>query len=373
MITSIKDICAVRGVSVQDTVYENSSQEVLDFKVLSGDFYDFADTGDGKKILRYKNCLDILDFAMIKEQLPLIANIQYSKRESFPYFSAGLAEIKQKITMGEQVAVEGGPCLFGTNEVMIEVVRKDGRKDYFDYNTGKSYLGEDQEGNELDFVGFIRLHGLEIKAVHFENRKAGLTPQEWAFIKYPFEIARELAAPLVIPIPDMSYAKYLTAVLQDVEEVVRKEALAEFRAVGYAISDLYLDLIAQMKALHQNVRCEVVHERDKEICQKYYEARTPYMSRTKVARNLTGIPEKFESVKDYVSMPALPYYLFGINNIIEVDSMDETDSFRKCRRAHKGTINLACILFPELLSTDKVHSIFDAPWDMKEYGQYVVK
>ena len=373
MITSIKDICTDRGISIKDTVYENSQQEVLDFKILSGDFYDFSEKEDDKKILRYKNCLDILDFAMIKEQLPLLANIQYSKRESFPYFSAGLAEINQKIAMGEKVAVEGGPCLFGTNEVRIEVVRKDGSKEYFDYNTGKSYLGEDQEGNDIDFTGFIKLHGPEIKAVHFENRKAGLTPQEWAFIKYPFEIARELSAPLVIPIPDMSYAKYLTAVLQDVEADVMENALAEFRAVEYAISDLYLDLIEQMKTLHTSVRCEVVHERDKDICQKYYEARVPYMSRNKVARNLTGIPEKLESVKDYVSMPALPYYLFGINNVIEVDSMDETDSFRKCRRAHKGTINLSCILFPELLSTDKVHSIFDAPWDMKEYGQYVVK
>ncbi len=29
----------------------------------------------GKKILRYKQCLDILDFSTVKEQLPLIAGI----------------------------------------------------------------------------------------------------------------------------------------------------------------------------------------------------------------------------------------------------------------------------------------------------------
>lgn len=47
----------------------------------------------GKKYCSYKQCLDILDFSMIKEQLPLIAGIRYSKKESFPYFSAGLSEI----------------------------------------------------------------------------------------------------------------------------------------------------------------------------------------------------------------------------------------------------------------------------------------
>ena len=207
-----------------------------------------------------------------------------------------------------------------------------------DYNTGKSYREQGQEDEKVDFANYIMLHAKEIKALHFENKKTGLTPQEWAFIKYPFEIARELSAPLVIPIPDMSYAKYLTAVLQEVDPVVRENALAEFREVAHEICDLYLELIEQMKSLHKNVRCEVVHERDQALCQRYYDARSVYMDRNKVIRNLTGIPEKLESVKDYVSMPALPYYLFGINNVIEVDSMDETDSFRKCRKAHKGKL-----------------------------------
>lgn len=338
MITSIAELCANSSISFEDTVYEKSSRETLDFKIVSGDFYDFAEKENGKKILRYKQCLDILDFSMVKEQLPLIAGIRYSKKESFPYFSAGLSEIANQIARGEKVAVEGGPCLFGTNEVMIEVVRNDGEKAYFDYNTGKSYREQGQEDEKVDFANYIMLHAKEIKALHFENKKTGLTPQEWAFIKYPFEIARELSAPLVIPIPDMSYAKYLTAVLQEVDPVVRENALAEFREVAHEICDLYLELIEQMKSLHKNVRCEVVHERDQALCQRYYDARSVYMDRNKVIRNLTGIPEKLESVKDYVSMPALPYYLFGINNVIEVDSMDETDSFRKCRKAHKGKL-----------------------------------
>lgn len=370
MIQSIKNICAERGVDLNDTVYGNSSPKMLDFKIISGDFYELKDRDCGKKILCYKNCLEILDFSMIKEQLPQLEKVRFSKRDSFPYFSAGLCDMKRIIDRGEKVAVEGGPCLFGTNEVMIEVIRKDGRRDCFDYNTGKAYLENEQDGKDMDFAAYINAYAKEIHTIHFDNKKIGITPQEWAFMKYPFEIAEAIEAPLVIPIPDMSYLKYLSAVLKNTDEIVRRNAIEEFCHVEYEITDLYLNMIEQMRTLYQSVRCEVVHARDKQLCEKYYEARSPYMERNKVIRNLTAIPEKLESVKDYVSMPALPFYLFGINNVIEVDSMDETDSFRKCRKSHKGALNLSCILFPELLSTDMVHTIFDAPWDRKEYGRY---
>lgn len=372
MITSVSEICYDKGKELKNTVYKNSCQEMLDFKIVSGDFYEFAQNDKNEAILRYKNCVDVVDFPALADIIPQLAGVKYSIRDNIPYFTSGLSGIAERINRGEKIAVEGGPCLFGTDEVSIEISRKDGRKDYFDYNTGKSYLVQDGQEDNIDFGSFVAEHAAQIQAIHFTNRKKGITPQEFAFIKYPFEIASVLEAPAVIPIPDISYIKYLEAVLADVDEKIRAEALEEFLGVEYEISDLYLDLIEKMRKIYKNVRCEVVHIRDKEICRKYYEARTPYIERNKVIRNLTGIPEKLESIKDYVSMPALPYYLFGINNVIEVDSMDETDSYRKCRQAHKGSLNLACILFPELLSTDKIHTIFDAPWDRKEYGNYVI-
>lgn len=373
MITSILEICEKKGISIRDTCYRHSCRETLDFRIVSGDFYDVSRNADGDSILRYKNCVDILDFPMLISQLPQLKNIQYPIRDELPYFTAGLSELAQRIAAGEPAAVEGGPCLFGTDEVGVEVIRKDGQRDWFDYNTGKSYLGRDSAVEGMDFRDFVKEHCEQIRAVHFENRKLGLTPQEWAFLKYPFEIAAALSAPLVIPIPDLSYIKYLDAVLMPVAEQVRLEALEEFRGISHAICDLYLNVIERMRPLYPGVRCDVVHDRDRVLCGRYYAAREPFMERGKTLRTLTGIPEKLESVKDYVSMPALPYYLYGIENVLEVDSMDETDSFRKCRKAHKGKLNLSCILFPELLSKDKIHTIFDAPRNEKEYGKYEVE
>ena len=83
-----------------------------------------------------------------------------------------------------------------------------------------------------------------------------------------------------------------------------------------------------------------------------------------------GKPEKLEPLKDYISMPALPYYLHGTTRILEVNSVVEADSFRKCMRAHKGVAEFACILFPELLSGDGVNTMYFAMPEYKQYGSY---
>lgn len=372
-IDSIREIGREKGIKIRDTIYGNSNTHMLDFRIVSGDFYEPLQKENGKYAWQYKNCVEIMDFPMMKNIFPQLDNFHYSGKDKLPYFTAGLRDIAYKIQNGKKAAIEGGPCLFGTDEVMVKVTTKAGTEEYFDYNTGKSYLQENDNRGKMDFGNFMKKYGREIKAIDFVNKKVGLTPQEWIFIKFPFEMARVFSAPLVIPIPDMSYIKYLEALLSYTEDKVKEETLCKFRTIVYKISDQYLELIDRLQSIYKEVHCEVVHERNKKLIEKYYREREPYMEKRKVLRNLTGIPEKLESVKDYVSMPALPYYLYGIDTIIEVDSMDETDSFRKCRKAHKGSLNLACILLPEFLSRDKKHTIFDAPRSWKEYGAYVVE
>ena len=370
---SIFDILNKNNIRLEDTVYKDTPQKVLDFRIVSKDHYEpFADR-NGIYSIRYKNTADITDFYNITKILPEFSGINYSDKYDLPYFTSGLENLVRSRQNGEKTAVEGGPCLFGTDEVLVIVNRNNGQTDYFDYNTGKSYSLRTRGAHDYDLGSFMLEHGPEVEDIQFENRKTGLTPQEWIFIKYPFEAASVLDAPLVIPIPDMSYVKYLDAVLKYTSSSVREKALNDFRGISHEICDKYLHIIDKFKKIYSNVSCEVVHERNSALLDAYYKARSPYIERNKVLRSLTQIPEKCESVKDYISMPALPYYLYGIKNILEIDSMDETDSYRKCRKAHKGTINLSCLLLPEFLSKDKTHTIFDAPADLKEYGEYVIE
>ncbi len=197
-----------------------------------------------------------------------------------------------------------------------------------------------------------------------------MTPQEYLNLLYPFEIAAALRGPLVIPIPDMSYRKYLLYALDAVPEDLKKQALEDFDAILNRIADMYLDVIAKLQARFQIKRFACVHRRDPAALELWYDKRAPYIERGKVLRSLTRLPEKIEPIKDYISMPALPFYLFGETNLLQVDSVDETDSYRKCRKAHKNALRMGCILLPELLSGDGVHTLYNAPTQWKEYGNY---
>ena len=47
---------------------------------------------------------------------------------------------------------------------------------------------------------------------------------------------------------------------------------------------------------------------------------------------------------------------------------DETDSYRKRKKAHKKAFQMGCILIPELLSGDGIHTLYTAPTRWKAYG-----
>ena len=215
---------------------------------------------------------------------------------------------------------------------------------------------------------FYEWNGGQTERISFQQKKEALTPQEYLNLRYPFEIAAVLGGPLVIPIPDMSYRKYLLYALDTVSEDIRKQALEEFDGILNRIADIYLETVAKLQARFRIGRFACVHRRDPAALKLWYEKRAPYIERGKVLHSLTHLPEKLEPIKDYISMPALPFYLFGETNLLQVDSVDETDSYRKCRRAHKNATQMGCILIPELLSGDGGHTIYNAPLQWKEYG-----
>ena len=366
---SIAEVLADAGISIDNTVYDKSNPKMLDFQIVSRKFYEPFKNADGKYSLVYKNTVEIADYDTITEILPQLKGLKYSAKTKLPYFTSGLDSFRKALDDGKSSAVEGGPCLFGSNEVTVDVFLKDGSLERFDFNSGKPYSSSLRDE---DLGGFLLERGSDVSDLRFENMKTGLTPQEWFFLKYPFDIARLLNVPVVIPLPDMSYIKYMSAVLENTPKDVKDKAISDFRAIVHEICDKYLHVIDRLRELYPNVHCDVVHDRSEDLTRKYYEARAPFIERGKTLHSLTKAAGKLESIKDYISMPALPYYLYGAENILEVDSMDETDSYRKCRKAHKNAFNLSCILLPEFLSQDNVHTIFDAPLNRKEYGNYVI-
>ena len=360
---TIKEMIERKGRTLEDTDYARCNPDMLNFRLISGDFYEW----NGGK-LRFKDCVDVTDFQRAAEAFPPFGAVTYRSADKFPYFTGNLEELVSASERGESVAVEGGPCLFGEYEVTVSVQLRDGQTRLFDYANGKAYL----EGTGFEEVNgladYLRLHGERVERIDFRRDKWSLTPQEYLNLRYPFEIAAAMRAPLVIPIPDMSYRKYLLYALEAVSEEMRGGILEAFDEILDGIADLYLKTIAELQEQFQIERFACVHRRDQASLDIWYEKRAAYIERGKVLRSLTRLPEKIEPIKDYISMPALPFYLFGATNLLQVDSVDETDSYRKCKKAHRKAAQMGCILIPELLSGDGVHTIYNAPLQWKEYG-----
>ena len=365
---TVREMIARKGRLLEETDYACSPPDMLNFRLISGDFYEWS---GGK--LRFKQCADVMDFAQVAETFPPFAGVTYKSREKFPYFVDNLEPLLEARKRGETIAVEGGPCLFGEHEVLVSVRLKDGRARLFDYANAKAYpdaAGDAPPPEEETLADYLRLYGGQTERISFQQEKRGLTPQEYLNLRYPFELAAALGGPLVVPIPDMSYRKYLLSVLEFVPEELRARTLAEFDEVSDRVADFFLEAIDALQARRRIERFACVHRRNAAALETWYRERTPYIERHKLLRHITRIPEKLESVKDYISMPALPLYLFGEGNILEVNNVTEADSYRKCRAAHRNAARMGCILFPELFSGDGVHMFYFAPPEWKEYGNY---
>ncbi len=391
---TIRGFLEKNGCALENSIYADCDPSVLDFQIYSGDFYEMAEDG-GKECMRFKNAVNMMGFDRLMEYLPGLDKIRLPKRALFPYGAENLESFAAELRADPaSAAVEGGPCLFSEHEVIAEVTDRYGKKKYFDYSEGRAYAGARiGPGGELkpsadaepelqpapeawtleeenSFAAYVRTHIHEITDIRFHCFKTGISPQEYLHLRMPFEVASALGIRLVVTLPDMSYRKYLAGALEEAEPEFRARILREFDEILCRVTDQFLDLIGKLREGFRVPDLKVLHGRDEALLKKYYEGRAPFIERNKVLRSLTGTPEKKESIKDYISMPALPYYLDGATNILEVNSAVETDSFRKCMRAHRSTLKFACILFPELLSGDGVHTMYYALPEYKQYGEY---
>lgn len=316
-----------------------------------------------KCVIRFKNCVYAASFTSICRFIPEMKNVTFRDVYKIPWFIANLEAIREAIDHRRPVGISGGPCLFGVNEVIVTVTFKDGQKLSYDFSSGRHFA---ENGEAPGFESNMFTLGQEVSDISYINRKIGVTTQEYDSIHCLFECAKALNAKLAIPLPDMSYIKYLKNIIGNLPEKVQDKALEDFKKIAFKISDMYLELIDKMKHMYPQVEVVAVHVRDEALCRNYYRKRAPYLTETTI-RRLTGIRGKNDAVQDYITMPALPYYLWGIRDIIQMDSLDETDSYRKCAKIHKKDIRLAAMMYPERISGDGENTIFYAPLEYKEY------
>ena len=62
---TIREMIARKGRKLEETDYARSNPDMLDFRLISGDFYEW----NGGK-LRFKDCADVMDFEQTAKAFP---------------------------------------------------------------------------------------------------------------------------------------------------------------------------------------------------------------------------------------------------------------------------------------------------------------
>ncbi len=318
-----------------------------------------------KKVLNYKNTVFISWLEDLSKRLDSLSGLNLPAAYKYPLFISNIRCLEEAIGYGEQLGIVGGPCLFGIDEVIFSVTLDDGSTVRFDSCCGRRCLNENKTQATLE--EFTQQMGARIVKVGLDNRKTGVTRQEYDSIYNLFSFAQVFNARCVIPLPDISYFKYAASDLKGLGRELWEESMSAFRKECHAISDMYLKLIDDIGRKFPGVEYCVLHDRNKKLVDLFYEKRRPYVDNSSYLQKITNVSGKKDSVIDYITMLALPYYIYGTKTVIQLDSVDETDSGRKCNKIHKGDIRLCQILYPEYLSPDMEHTIYNAPLEYKEY------
>jgi hypothetical protein len=326
--------------------------------------------GDWKaeRVLTYKNSVLCNFFGNMAEILPELRGLDAGRFGRVPIFTRAFDELPAKLGGGERFAVVGGPCLLGTGEMLIHVTHRDGRSFRFDFNTG-NHSGDLRD---YDALGpHIRENAGAVAEILFENRKNSLTAQDYESLRLPVEFARLLDAPVVIPLPDVAYMKYIGAITSCLAPGVRDAVRGDFRAEMVRVTKLFLDAIEELGRRLRPPKLVALHDGDETAMKVFYDARKRYYDKFTSANHrpelITSEADRIESVTDYIFYPALPFYLWGIENIVQVDSIGEADSLRKCAGAHGDALSIFGMLYPEMLDKNALRAMSMADVSDKEY------
>ena len=318
-----------------------------------------------RKLLVYKNTVCLGSFEDLERRIPSFrkAGLEWIRRR--PLLFRNIDAIGNAVANKLPIGLVGGPCLFGLYEMEIVVQHKDGSCFSYDFSSGRHY---DRAGQKtFEFADHVAQNTGKIQSIQFTNRKMGVTSQEHDSLEVLFDVGSVLGAKVAVIIPDISYLKYLSTVIAPLDDDMKYRVLQEFRAQAHKITDLYLNRIEKLRLRYPDVEVKTLHDRDTEACEIFHARREVYFQKSGLIHRLTAKREKTDAVFDYISMLALPYYFWGTPQVIQIDNLDETDSYRKCRKVHKDAFSLSAILYPEKLCANGEQTIFNAPLEFKGY------
>lgn len=294
---------------------------------------------------------------------------EYARMADRPWFTGSLPGLRKAFAGGEKVGVEGGPCLFGTDEMRFSFTMKDGSTRRFDYNTRQEILPgrEFLAGTTMELFDFMVKECGNVEAASLDCPKKSITVEEYEMLRHILLMAKYLDARAVVTIPDFSYEKTFVSLFAGLDCGVYAGLHEAFCRECRRMSDLMIDMTEKLALKYRVDDYVIFHGRDKGLLDLFYAKRAPFCADKYANRFLTSRDGLRDALLDYICMPALPYYLFGIREIVEVNRIDEFYSIHKCKKIHHTAINLNELLFPEKMCRNGRTSGFFAKMEDKEF------
>ena len=268
------------------------------------------------------------------------------------------------------IGMEGGPCILGTDEMLFRITC-DGKEHVFDFNTMQELTGNEERviSHETDTAlrDFVHANADRITAVSVVCEKDRITEDEYQQFLYLFLLARVFDARLVVTITDMSYEKTFRNIFECLGEALYEPLHAAFMEHITRIADTSIRWVGHFAKRYPVREYRILHGRNHELRSLLERERERYLDEHTEKHLTSTVDGRRDALLDYISMPAVPFYLWGTTDVIEVNRLEEYPSIEKCRHMHRGHMNLHAMLFPQEPCGNGTTSAFYARKQDKKY------
>ncbi len=256
----------------------------------------------------------------------------------------------------KSLGIEGGVCLFGKFELVIQLKYKEDLLS-FDWFSGEILDNNCSfSATSIYEIDFKTLHKFEIYSV--SNHKSCPTLQNFIDIYNLLFFSKCLNVPIVIGLPDYEYFSFycnnftssskftllfkriLRTVLMGIIFIINR--LSQLFEITPFIN-CGLNKLAQQ---HMNIAINSIENSDFKI---------------KPSHQI-----RYENILRYSAMPILPHLIFNNNYILEINNISEAASLKNCKNVFKD-VNFSMIGIPSLPGGNGEFSLTNSPLSDKIY------
>jgi hypothetical protein len=278
--------------------------------------------------------------------ISLLPNLSNICNKNIPVFTYNLANFSKSLPL-DNSAIEGGPCLFGIDEVYFKVSNCK-KSHFFD-------LMNLMQNNET-FTTFIEFckeqNNSEIEIFsNCDNDKIPLNI--YIELLRLLILAKSLNLPLVIGLPDFGYTMFVRNIINCLglqEDLVEKYTEIINNRINLLVSlinKISLKLDINNFYIYYSSKSDNFKNQIKNYKEKLY------LKSNKISK----FAYKIDSVIDYITLIALPSIIFNKQNIIEINTILEIEAFKKAKQYFKH-LNFSFVMFPLLPNTDNSEAMF---------------